>query len=208
MVAPVSWVYPTQALLHAGEPRRRWRGGAHRGSSRPPAAFGRRETPMRRSVNQAVGWRILPPTGRTAAGSWFPRSPCPPPAWPERSCRWRSPDWVRIRPPPPRHSDHGYRCGRLPLLPGSGRRTVLPALTVTRGPRLPPGRAPSAHRRAAPRSEATIRRLSGGGGPVRRLTNHVTPKLSSIPREPMPSGLIPNHQASGPLHSKTLNQPI
>ena len=59
-----------------------------------------------------------------------------------------------------------------------------------------------------PRSIATIRALSAGGGPVRRLTNQVTPKLISIPRVPMPSGLIPNHQASGPLHSKTLNQPM
>ena len=59
-----------------------------------------------------------------------------------------------------------------------------------------------------PRSEATISRVSGGGGPVRRLTTQVTAKFRSIPRVPMPSGLIPNHQASGPLHSKTLNQPI
>lgn len=59
-----------------------------------------------------------------------------------------------------------------------------------------------------PRSIATIFTLSGGGGPVRRLTSQVTPKLMSIPMVPMPSGLIPNHQASGPLHSNTLNQPI
>lgn len=60
----------------------------------------------------------------------------------------------------------------------------------------------------SPRSIATMRLASGGGGPVRRLTAQVTPKLMSIPSVPIPSGLMPNHHASGPLHSKTLNQPI